>query len=104
MKLAAGAIGLAVVAPMVIHSDAILTICIYAFLMAALAVSFNFIFGLTGQLSLFHAAAFGLSAYVSVILVTRLHWSFWASVIPALLAVALVSAGVAALCFRFKLR
>ena len=104
MKFALIAIGLAALAPVMIQSDAVFTICVYAFLMGALAVSFNFVFGLAGQLSLFHAAAFGLSAYVSVILVTRLHWSFWATVVPAVLAVALVSSCVAALCFRFKLR
>jgi branched-chain amino acid transport system permease protein len=104
MKTAIFAVALAAAAPAVTHSDSILTICIYAFLMGALAVSFNFIFGLTGQLSLFHAAAFGLSAYVSVLLVTRLHWGFWISLILAVLAAVIVAAAVATLCFRFKLR
>ena len=72
--------------------------------MAALAVAYNLIFGMTGQLSLFQAASFGLSAYASVLFVTRLQWNFWIALIAAILLVAFVSAIVGAVCFRFKLR
>ena len=48
--------------PLLIKSDFALTILVFSFLLGMLAVSFNLIFGYTGQLSMFHAAAFGISA------------------------------------------
>ena len=49
--------------PFVVHSNFILTIVVFSFILGMAAVSFNVIFGFTGQLSMFHAASFGLSAY-----------------------------------------
>ena len=47
--------------PALTGNNAVLTILIFTFILGILAVSFNLIFGFTGQLSLFHAAAsFGL--------------------------------------------
>ena len=49
-----------------------LTIFIFSFVLGMMAVSFNLIFGFTGQLSMFHAAAFGLSAYITYLTVNWL--------------------------------
>ena len=57
--------------PQVVRSDFVLTIFIFTFILGVAAVSFNLIFGFTGQLSMFHAAAFGISAYVTQISMTR---------------------------------
>ena len=51
--------------PLVVHDNVVLTILVFTFIAGILAVSFNLIFGFTGQLSLFHAAAFGLSALIA---------------------------------------
>ena len=73
--------------PVLVKSDFILTILVFSFLLGMLAVSFNLIFGFTGQLSMFHAAAFGISAYATYLAMTRLGVSFWTG---TLLASALV--------------
>ena len=101
--IAAGLL-LAIAAPAVIHSDSTLAIAVYGFMAASLAVSFNLIFGFTGQLSMFHAASFGVSAYIVTILVTTFKWNFWLAIIPALVVVALLSLIVGTICFRFKLK
>ncbi len=63
--------------PALIGNNVVLTVLIFTFILGILAVSFNLIFGFTGQLSLFHAAAFGLSAYATYL--SMVHWgiSFW---------------------------
>lgn len=97
-------LALALLAPLLIRSDASIAIATYGFMLAALAVSLNLIFGFTGQLSFFHAASFGVSAYMTGILVTTWGWSFWAALLPALGLVALLAGIVGTICFRFKLR
>ena len=44
---------------------------------AILALSLNLLLGYTGQLSLGHAAFFGIGAYTSALLTLKLEWSFW---------------------------
>lgn len=97
--------GVAIVAlPLVVHSDFALTILIFSYLLGMLAVSFNLIFGFTGQLSMFHAAAFGISAYATHL--SMKHWAitFWEGMLFAAVLVTLISIVVGAICFRFKLR
>lgn len=90
--------------PLVVKSDVILTILIFAFLLGMLAVSLNLIFGYTGQLSMFHAAAFGIGAYATHLAMHYWGVSFWIGVLLAAMLVAVISIFVGALCFRFKLR
>lgn len=94
----------ALLAPAFASSESVLSIAIYAFMAASLAVSFNLIFGFTGQLSMFHAASFGVSAYTVSVLVTTFGWNFWLALIPALMLVTLLSIIVGAICFRYKLK
>lgn len=95
---------LALLSPLAITSGSVLTIAVYAFMAASLAVSFNLIFGFTGQLSLFHAASFGVSAYIVTILVTAFGWNFWLALVPALITVIVLALFVGTICFRFKLK
>lgn len=105
MKYAAPiALLIALLAPVAVHSESTLAIAIYGFMAASLAVSFNLIFGFTGQLSLFHAASFGVSAYIVTILVTAFGWNFWWAIVPALAVVLILSLIVGTICFRFKLK
>ena len=94
----------ALVAPLVIKSDSTFAIVTFGFLLASLAVSFNLIFGFTGQLSFFHAASFGVAAYMTAILVGDYGLNFWVAILAAILVVAVLSVVVGTICFRFKLR
>jgi branched-chain amino acid transport system permease protein len=97
--------GVAIVAlPLVVHSDFALTILIFSYLLGMLAVSFNLIFGFTGQLSMFHAAAFGTSAYATHLSMKYWAITFWEGMLFAAVLVTLISIVVGAICFRFKLR
>jgi branched-chain amino acid transport system permease protein len=54
-----------------------LHVLIMAGVFSMLALSLNLLLGYTGQLSLGHAAFFGIGAYASALLTLRLDWSFW---------------------------
>jgi branched-chain amino acid transport system permease protein len=90
--------------PLAVRSDFVLTIFVFSFLLGMLAVSFNLIFGITGQLSMFHAAAFGIGAYATHLFMT--HWgvSFWTGMLLAAALVTVLSLIVGAICFRFRLK
>ena len=90
--------------PAVIDNNVVLTILIFTFILGILAISFNLIFGFTGQLSLFHAAAFGLSAYATYLSMAYWSISFWLGMVVGVVFVTLISIVIGAICFRFKLR
>ena len=90
--------------PLVLHNEVVLTILIFTFILGILAVSFNLIFGYTGQLSMFHAAAFGIAAYATHLSMTHLGVSFWIGMALAVLVVSALSLVVGTICFRFKLK
>ena len=90
--------------PALVKSDFILTILVFSFLLGMLAVSFNLIFGFTGQLSMFHAAAFGISAYATHLAMARLGLSYWSGMLLASALVLVLSLIVGTLCFRFRLK
>lgn len=76
--------------PLVVRDDAMLTTAVLMFIIAALAVSWNIVGGFAGQISLGHAAFFGIGA-----LVTRLLWMqdvpFFASFLAGGLAAAVAA-------------
>ncbi len=90
--------------PLAVKSDFTLTILVFSFLLGMLAVSFNLIFGYTGQLSMFHAAAFGISAYVTHLAMVYWGVSFWTGMLLAAALVLFLSVIVGAVCFRFRLK
>jgi branched-chain amino acid transport system permease protein len=92
------------VLPLVLHSNFILTIFIFSFILGMAAVSFNLVFGFTGQLSMFHAAAFGIGAYVTYLAVSRWHVSFWIALLPTIAITVAISIVVGVICFKFKLK
>jgi len=59
-----------------------LHVAIMAAIFGVLALSLNLLLGFTGQLSLGHAAFFGIGAYTSALLTLKADWPFW----PALAA------------------
>ena len=62
-------------------------VAIMAGIFTILALSLNLLLGYTGQLSLGHAAFFGIGAYTSSLLALKLEWSFWVG-LPAAAALA----------------
>lgn len=77
-------------APAWVWNPYYLHILIMAGIFAILALSLNLLLGFTGQLSLGHAAFFGIGAYASALLALRLEWPVWAG-----FAAAVVLAGIA---------
>ncbi len=71
------AAALALTAPLWLANPYYVHILIMAGIFAILALSLNLLLGYTGQLSLGHAAFFGIGAYTSALLTLRLGWSFW---------------------------
>ena len=79
MKRALAVVGavVALTAPLWIPNPYQLHILIMAGIFAILALSLNLLLGYTGQLSLGHAAFFGIGAYTSAMLTLKRDWSFW---------------------------
>ena len=90
--------------PLGVESEVVLTILVFAYLQGMLAVSFNLIFGFAGQLSMFHAAAFGIAAYATHLSIKLLGTSYWGGVLVAAALVAALSVVVGTICFRFRLK
>ncbi len=87
--------------PLVFQNNYYVTVIgVTAGLNAILAISLNLLMGYAGQISLGHAAFFGIGAYVSAILTTRYGWNPW----PALLAGMVITSTVAFLIARPILR
>jgi branched-chain amino acid transport system permease protein len=57
---------------------------IMAGIFAVLALSLNLLLGYTGQLSLGHAAFFGIGAYATALLPVKLEWSPWLGLAAAI--------------------
>jgi branched-chain amino acid transport system permease protein len=77
-----------------------LHIAIMAGIFGVLALSLNLLLGFTGQLSLGHAAFFGIGAYTSALLTLKREWSFW----PALVVAVAVAAAAGWLIGRLALK
>jgi branched-chain amino acid transport system permease protein len=57
---------------------------IMAGIFAVLALSLNLLLGYTGQLSLGHAAFFGIGAYATALLTVKVEWSPWLGLLAAI--------------------
>jgi branched-chain amino acid transport system permease protein len=92
MRRLALPVGLAVAAtaPLWVWNPYHLHTLIMAGIFAVLALSLNLLLGYTGQLSLGHAAFFGIGAYATALLTVKLAWSPWIG-----LAAAVVLPGLA---------
>ena len=86
-RYAWAAIGVIAVSLPLLTSGYVLYVCNLAMIFAVIAVGLNLLVGYGGQVSVGHAAFFGIGAYTSALLCVDRGWSFWA----ALPAAALVS-------------
>jgi branched-chain amino acid transport system permease protein len=90
--------------PLVVRSDVVLTILIFTFVLSILAIGFNIVFGGAGQLTMFHAAAFGIGSYVTFLSMLRFAIPFWLGFLVAVVIVILVSIVIGWICFKFRLK
>jgi branched-subunit amino acid ABC-type transport system permease component len=90
--------------PLLVKSDVVLTILIFTFVLSILAVGFNIVFGGAGQLTMFHAAAFGIGSYVTFLSMLRFGISFWLGFLVAVAIVILISIVIGWICFKFRLK
>lgn len=67
-----------------------------------LAVSLNLFMGFAGQISLGHAAFFGMGAYTSAILTTRYGVNPWLAILIALILVAVIANAIARPILKLK--
>ena len=83
-RLALGALlAVAAAAPAWVWNPYHLHTLIMAGIFAVLALSLNLLLGYTGQLSLGHAAFFGIGAYATGLLTVKLEWSPWLGLLAA---------------------
>jgi branched-chain amino acid transport system permease protein len=90
--------------PLVTHSEVLLTILIFTYILGILATGFNIVFGYAGQLTMFHGAAFGIGAYGTYLILTKLGASFWLALLPMFAGILVLSLLVGWVCFKFRLR
>jgi len=67
-----------------------------------LAVGLNLLMGYAGQVSLGHAAFFGIGAYTSAILTTHFHISPWLAIVAGIILTAAVALLIGIPCLRLK--
>jgi branched-chain amino acid transport system permease protein len=99
--LGGGALAL-LAAPVWLASPYHLHVLIMAGIFAILALSLNLLLGYTGQLSLGHAAFFGIGAYTSALLALKLEWSFWLALPSAAVTSGLAGWGIGRLALKLR--
>jgi len=78
-------------APVFLHESYLLTVMVFIGIHTMLAVALNLLLGYAGQISLGHAAFFGLGAYISGILTTRFGLDPWLVIILAAICAAVIA-------------
>jgi branched-chain amino acid transport system permease protein len=94
-------LGLALFVPIVIRTDYTLQVVFRVFLFAGLGLAWNWVGGYSGQLSLGHAAYFGLGAY-GLSLFTKLGMSMWLALLLAILLSVFFAAIIGTVSFRLR--
>ena len=79
------------VIPFALSGSYLMSVCIFVGVHTLLAVALNLLLGFAGQISLGHAAFFGLGAYGSGVLTSLYGWNPWLAMIIVALAVAAVA-------------
>jgi len=93
---------IAVALPFLVSSTFAIDIFIRVLLFAFIGVAWNLMGGYAKQLSLGHAAYFGLGAYTSTILLIRYDVSPWIGMLAGGIVAMLASLPIGALCFRLR--
>lgn len=85
------AIALVVALPLATRSTYHLSMAVFIGLHAIVAIGIGLLLGFAGQVSLGHAAFYGLGAYGSAILTQRLHWNPWLALSASAAATGLIA-------------
>ena len=93
---------IAVALPFLVSNTFAIDIFIRVLLFAFIGVAWNLMGGYAKQLSLGHAAYFGLGAYTSTILLIRYDVSPWIGMLAGGIVAMLASLPIGALCFRLR--
>jgi branched-chain amino acid transport system permease protein len=93
---------IALVLPVAVPNAFAIDVCIRVLLFAFIGVAWNLMGGYAKQLSLGHAAYFGLGAYTSTILLIRFGVSPWIGILAGGVVAMLASLPIGALCFRLR--
>jgi branched-chain amino acid transport system permease protein len=88
--------------PLGLHSGFAMDIAVRVLLFAFIGVAWNLMGGYAKQLSLGHAAYFGLGAYTSTLLLIRLGISPWIGLVAGGVVAMLASLPIGWLCFRLR--
>jgi branched-chain amino acid transport system permease protein len=94
-------VGLGLLLPSVIRTDYVLNIVFRVFLFAGLGLAWNWVGGYSGQLSLGHAAYFGLGAY-GLAMFTNWGVPMWISALLAVLAALFFAGIIGKVSFRLR--
>src|SRR5512136_2511343 len=81
-------------------SEFYLTVLCEALVMSLFALSFNLLFGYMGQLSFGQAAFYGLGGYTVAMLIMKVHFNFWLSIIAGVLVASIIGLIVGFFCVR----
>jgi branched-chain amino acid transport system permease protein len=102
-RLALGvALAVAATAPVWVWNPYHLHTLIMAGIFAVLALSLNLLLGYAGQLSLGHAAFFGIGAYATALLTVKLECSPWLGLFAAVLLPAAAGWGIGRLALKLR--
>ena len=102
-RVGLGVLGvLLVTAPAWVWNPYYVHILIMAGIFTILALSLNLLLGYTGQLSLGHAAFFGIGAYASALLTLRLGWPAWAGFVAAVILAGLAGYGLGKVSLKLR--
>lgn len=82
---------IAIVLPSIVKSVYWINLLNLSMIFGICALGLNFVLGYAGQMSLGHAAFWGLGAYTSALLAVRLGWSPWLGLVGAILVTAAFS-------------
>ena len=97
----AGVLLLALVLPLAVDASHLNTV-ILVLMAAQVGVAWNMVGGYAGQVSLGHAAFYGLGAYTSTLLMTKFGINPWLGVLAGGVVAALLSLAFGWSCFRLK--
>lgn len=84
-------IALVVALPLITRSPYHLSVGVFIALHGMIAIGLGLLLGFAGQVSLGHAAFYGLGAYGSAILTLTLHWNPWLAMLAAAAATGLIA-------------
>ncbi|HEX7547468.1 MAG TPA: branched-chain amino acid ABC transporter permease, partial [Candidatus Methylomirabilis sp.] len=101
LGIAAFAAGIAIL-PFLLPNDYYLTVLIVAGFNAILTLGLNLLMGYAGQISLGHAAFYGIAAYTTGVLTATWRWPVPAGIAAGIAVVVLVAAAIAVPTLRLK--